>query len=84
MSRETPKLEYKSKIVKFGNGARIKGYKAHIGLIAKIIICNEEEWMRMGKTKKRTIEPKSSSRVRYKDIMPNLWGELQSEVIRKW
>ena len=40
MSREQPQLEYEVKIVPFGNGARIKGFKAHIGLIAKVVVCS--------------------------------------------
>lgn len=38
MSKEKPKKEYTTKVKKFGNGARIKAYKKHIGKKVKIII----------------------------------------------
>jgi len=43
MSREKPKNIYRSKVTKFGNGAKIKGYKKHIGQDV-IIMVKEEKW----------------------------------------
>ena len=41
MSRERPKSVYQARVKKFGNGARIKGFKAHIG--EEVIIMRKKD-----------------------------------------
>ena len=41
MSREPPKESYITKIKKFGNGAKIKAYKKHIGKEVKIMVIDK-------------------------------------------
>ena len=43
MSREKPKEEYETTVSKFGNGAKIKGYKKHIGRKVKVSVIIEKE-----------------------------------------
>ena len=42
MSREKPKTKYESVVTQFGNGAKIKAYKDHIGKKVKIEVEEDE------------------------------------------
>jgi len=42
MSRQKPQKKYTTKVRRFGNGAKIKAFKSHIGKLAKVEIVDDK------------------------------------------